>query len=90
MESVTRQVQVTQEHINAGCRNDGGNCPVALAFLATFPEFELYHVYERSVVVEYGGWQKSFDLPEEACEFIKNFDAQKDVDPFTFDLTVTV
>ena len=90
MESVTRQVQVEQRHIDAGCKLDASNCPLAHAFKDAFPEFDSFCVYGKSVDISYEGWTKCCLLPDSAGAFVTAYDAGKEVSPFTFDFTVTV
>lgn len=78
-------IDVTQDDIDCGCREDGENCPIAKAVerktgLAV-------NVTEREV--EFDHCDYSALLPEEAQQFVYEFDLdQRDVEPFSFTLEV--
>lgn len=96
--TVTRTVNVTPEDIAQGKRNSGTSCPVALAAFRVFPEVNMMYVYEDSLTAwnppvdrpQYCVDRTSFDFDDDITEFICEFDANKEVQPFSFDLTLSV
>lgn len=82
------EVQVQEKHISGGVRNCGDQCAIALA-LKEFPGVSDVAVYGDGVQVWFGEepankLMLSADLPEEAQDFINEFDAGDKVHPLKF------
>lgn len=90
MDRVTRKVEVTQIDIAGGCRLDSDNCPVQRALVRTFPEFDSVVVHEKDILLTYKGWSRSEYTPEAVEQWIRDFDHERPVEPFTFDFTVSI
>lgn len=73
------KVKVLRKHIRAGCPQSAVDCPIALALIDDYGEAE---VNEDNVKIR--GF--CFKLPRKARIFVERFDAEKDVDPFSFEL----
>lgn len=86
---MTIKILVTQKHINEGCKNDGSNCPIALALLDTCKLNYVYvdgGVLRGSLVGVYpGGPTVGAWTPKEARQFICDFDNGRPVEPFMFE-----
>lgn len=78
-------VNVTQQHIQKGTRNDCRRCPVALALNEQHPcenGWRVSWLYARRDPSVLGA-----KLPENAQRFVTKFDdGKRNVEPFTFDL----
>lgn len=91
MNLVTRKVEVTAEDIQKGVQLNCDACPVHRALSRVFPEFDKIVVHEQEALVEYQGWSRKVNFPEEAEKFIRAFDRNHEsVEPFSFDLGVYV
>jgi hypothetical protein len=84
-------IMVTQEDINAGAPSRCADCPVALAAKRAF--------YPRNVMVsstQLSVWnesRKAYDLlylPLEAQRFVRHFDGNAPVWPFSFSVEASV
>lgn len=89
-------VEVTQEDIDNGKRRNCSRCPIALALMRKFnldPSEDsldaasvgltiasIFPVMHRERKPQY------FNMPDEASEFIKDFDSKLPVKPFSFTL----
>jgi hypothetical protein len=78
-------INVTQEDIDSGHKGQCETCPIALAAMRVFKtrvlaEGQELHVYHNDI------WNLFF-LPEEATYFIKAFDHDKPVSPFSFEIS---
>lgn len=87
------KVQVTQDHINKGCRNDGGNCPVFLAMRdASIPvTWAFLTHWSMDALGPHTPWEKCHMFPGEAVQFIGDFDSRNGrakAKPFEFELDV--
>lgn len=80
-------IEVTQDHINKGCRKAIFDCPVAMAILDKFPQYPVIVMYNY---IEIGYYR--CPLPSEVRDFIATFDeyGPSHVKPFSFDLPVEV
>lgn len=82
------KIEVLQSDIDSGRPDDCGFCPVALA-IKRAANVKTIHVSLATVVIYF---TKSslcrIKLPAEANEFIDKFDAEKEVEPFSFDLEI--
>lgn len=95
---VTRTVNVTAEDIAKGKRNDCESCAVALAAQRTFPElYDVVAYYEDIRAFnppadrpQYAINRTQFLNPPEVYDFIKAIDAKEHVQPFSFELTLSV
>jgi hypothetical protein len=84
-------IEVTTDDIVNGKREKCRECPIALAFNRCMPE------YQASVGVDTGSFFNHEDrlvislafLPEVARDFVLNFDMQKDVKPFSFEIDLS-
>jgi hypothetical protein len=77
------KVEVKQEHIDKGVPSNGCECPIALALGEMFPDAQ--------VLVCDGRIEVGFEVaapPQEAKEFINDFDDGEPVAPFSFDLDI--
>ncbi|KKN06533.1 hypothetical protein LCGC14_1076170 [marine sediment metagenome] len=74
-------VNVTQDHIKRGIQDDMCSCPIALALL---PSMGGVTVAREYVATRDHG---EFDLPPEAQQFIRDFDAGWMVYPISFEMT---
>ena len=82
----TLTVGVTAEHIEQGIPTDPDHCPVALAL----EELNLCVLFVQPDEVHFvhRGTHHVSDLPLAAAEFIRNYDANIPVQPFSFELVV--
>lgn len=76
-------VRVVPSDIAAGIHGDCGNCPVARALSRTF----------QTPLVHVGGWgtfagELEIKLPEEAVDWIRDFDRGRPVHPIQFNVQV--
>lgn len=76
------KIEVTQEHIDSGIPAACNCCPIALAISEETGESvtvggEAVHFQGRSLI-----------LPREVSAFIHSFDADGEVEPFSFELDV--
>ena len=76
------KVEVTQEDINNGVRQDGDNCPIACALkrLVKSPEVE------DDIEFDLDGIRYVARIPDKASEFISKFDNAVNVLPFSFEI----
>lgn len=81
-------ITVTQKHIDEGLIADCSRCPVALAIREVFPYVD--EILIRSTDVWLGKGENLIvkELPIGVRFFIRNFDNDKDVKPFSFELTL--
>lgn len=81
-------IEVTQEHINKGERYVPTGCPIALAVRDALKNYtSAVAVGYQSIVVhnpETGEREYTFNLPADALAFLYEFDADREVAPFTF------
>jgi len=82
------KIQVTQEHIDRGKRGSCGSCPIALAGKAAFPDYQIEVGLTSMQFHDKLTFEHLFGiyLPEKASKFIDDFDAERRVTPFEFDL----
>jgi hypothetical protein len=82
-------VNVTRKNINeAGCSST--RCPVARAIRPLMRSDVYFYVYSTRCEVEdaSGNNQSSMSMPKEVRRFIKSFDNNEDVQPFTFQIDI--
>jgi hypothetical protein len=78
------RIDVTQDHIERGVRDDGSACAVALAFMAKgFTNVEVDH--EHAWMGFGGSVRQEYMIPKEVGDFIRHFDEGEEVLPITFD-----
>jgi len=78
-------ITVTQQHIDEGITQDCQECPVALAIATQFPPGTRVTVAHLSAVIRLKEKDAySLRLPESAIQFIRDFDYERPVSPFTF------
>ena len=89
------KVTVTQEDIDRGYRGNSKRCPIALAMKRLFPEKDVSVGPARATICDpytpervdpYESTRTRLFLPEEAVEFIADFDCKGLVEPFTFEI----
>ena len=95
---ITLRIQVTQEHIDCGVREDSNSCPIALAIKAQVPDVHTptVDVDQADISFYRGGVLYRYATPELAAEFVEMFDSddrgsawdcwEADVGPFEFEL----
>ncbi len=80
------KIQVTQEDINQGVRQECEKCPIALAVIrAIGPQAATMRISVDDAWVDIG--EESWCLPRSAARFVSDFDSGKAVTPFEFELT---
>ena len=79
------KIEVTQKDIDEGVQGECQLCPIALAFKR---KTKLKHVdVSGKYIVLYRRKSNNLhELPKEAQTFIKRFDGEKTVKPFSFEL----
>lgn len=77
----TKTITVTQQHIKMGVKHSFTKCPIALALKAQCAENRIL-VYRHYATVN----DAAVRLPLIATAFIQDFDHQRGVEPFTFDV----
>ena len=87
---MTLNVNVTQDCIDSGSTCDEATCPIALAIMTDYPEFDRIEVGAETVAFCIDGVHYMGELPIEAAGFISNFDDSNDVQPFVFQFDATV
>lgn len=75
------KIKVTQDDIDCGVRKVKSACPVALATKLHFSNADVIVDYDTLFI----GYEW-FTLPEEAKDFINNFDNGDEVEPFEFEV----
>ena len=80
-------VNVTEEHLNDALPTFG-SCPVALAIAKVLPDSAPIVNYSRTVKMKFGKFDRVGILPEEAIAFIRRYDNNEWVTPFTFTMEV--
>ena len=89
----TIHVEVTQEDIDRGERESCKNCPVARALwhaLEPMGRFDLVHAVGENFTLFPIGKPMWIDVPSpnSVKDFILAFDAEAEVEPFSFDLQI--
>jgi hypothetical protein len=79
-------IEVTQEDIDAGKREDCRNCPIALAVKRACPNWLNIAVSWQVEADTINGDPIEIQLPQEAEDFVGMFDDGMKVQPFTFTL----
>ena len=81
------KIEVTQKDIDEGVQGECTLCPIALAFKRS-SNFKRVYVNGKTIDVWYRGDQgiKTYKLPKKAQTFVKRFDRQEPVKPFSFKL----
>lgn len=83
MANITKEIQVTQEDIAKGVKENAECCPIALALNRAFPECDIADVSESAIVCfDDGSWAEYGS--DEIGSFISAFDAGDPVQPFNF------
>lgn len=92
------KIQVTQEDINKGISGNCTECPIALAVLRALPHFQMVrvghdmiHCWVFAEDKEKGRWHynagnRTYDIPREAQDFIRDYDRDRPVEPFEFEI----
>ena len=75
------RVQVTQDHIDNGCRGLMGSCPIALAVRELTGANNVL-VLDCGVIAD----GRDSGIPREAREFVRRFDNGEKVQPFDFEI----
>lgn len=81
------KIEVTQKDIDNGVQGECQLCPIALAIKST-SNFKRVYVNGKFIEVWHRGNQgiKTYELPKKAQTFVKRFDRQEPVKPFSFEL----
>jgi len=79
-------VSVTADHLTLGIPGDCGNCPVALAVEDAFPRAVGVSVGDLYISMRHEGRDELLIIPEDARALIADIDAERPVEPFTFEL----
>lgn len=83
------KINVTQKHIDNGCRHKCGSCPIALAIKDVVPYFYDIRVGTMAVSLD-SSWEEFFELPAYAKEFVHSFDSGDKVIPFSFEIDLPI
>jgi hypothetical protein len=78
-------ISVTHTHISRGHKAKSCSCPLALAIESSIPGFNAA-VAKYNVFLWKSKMKKTVALPSVAQEFVRNFDAGRQVVPFCFEL----
>ena len=78
------KIEVPQEHIDNGTKNEPCHCPIALSVNET-ANTETAVVSGEDFSCGEGDDFREYSLPQEARDFIKQFDDGELVHPFTFE-----
>ena len=81
------KVTVTAADIKLGCAGNGGNCPVARAIQRALKMPQI-HVTTTQVWKNYANGRTIAILPPTVQEWIRKFDVNEKVKPFSFYLEV--
>jgi hypothetical protein len=81
-------ITVTADHIAHGRPGSGRECAIALALWEAFPDAEDIGVGDFATVLVGDEPEMATLLPEQAREFVRDFDDGQPVEPFTFDLDI--
>ena len=89
MESMNKRqtISVSAQDIHDGTPEDVEACPIALALGAEFPGARIA-VDGTCLEVTFGGGGGYHEraLPRSAMNFVENFDAEREVEPFDFEI----
>jgi len=80
------RITVTQEHIDTGWRGRAYQCPVALAI---HEETGISFSVGCITAAIYSRRESKITLPQSAQDFIRDFDCQFPVGPFSFEFNFT-
>lgn len=83
------EIEVTQHHINTGCRRTSGHCPLALALRPHAHDrgYSSVHVTTQRITFHrYESIQRFISTPYHCTQFMYTYDTQgpRRVKPFTF------
>ena len=78
-------IEVTQEDIDGGYKGWACECPIALALNRAFNTIGSCATL-AGLYVTYKGIKKRFPVGIEICNFIREYDSNKPVKPFSFEL----
>ena len=82
-------VKVDEYHIKCASRGTSESCPIALALTPMLPAGRHASVgFGWFGVVEGGKQVESYDLPQNATDFIRDYDQRRKVEPIEFDVEV--
>ncbi len=81
------KITVEQRHIDAAVRPSCNRCPIALALNEQIPSEDGWIVNCLSVRRMWDH-EERIDLPGNAGEFVKEYDAGRPVEPFAFTITL--
>ena len=80
-------IHIDQDSIDNGALNSRNSCPISLAVLKAKPEVFDVDVGTRQLTMFLSETEElCFRLPEEALQFISDFDAGDPVEPISFRL----
>lgn len=78
-------VSVRQKHIDAGMRQMGQCCPIALAIREQYCIASVDIMVSRDRAYIHGGVYK---MPDSAIDFVRKFDDKQFVKPFVFSINL--
>ena len=80
------KIEVTQNDIDKGIQGECQLCPIARAIKRS-SNFKRVYVNTKYIeVLHYVTGVKTYELPKKAKTFVKRFDRQEPVKPFSFEL----
>lgn len=77
-------IEITQEDIKNGKKQNCWRCPIALALKRKFPAKNLW--VQEVFIEDKGSNNEEYDLPKDAICFISKFDNEETVLPFSFEI----
>jgi hypothetical protein len=83
---MTLTVRVEQRHIDDGERHSCTRCPIAQALNEQLPGDALWRV--SALGARRLDAYRPVDLPHTALRFVEDFDRERDVQPFSFTITL--
>lgn len=87
--NIFMKIEVKQEHIEKGKRQDACHCPVALAIKDTVKvKFVYVHLFEINLKKKWARKAVEITLSKKVEKFVKKFDDGKKVKPFSFELKI--
>ena len=83
-------VKVEEYHIKCASRGTSESCPIALALTPLLPAgqrasvgFGWFGIFEGSKLLD------TYELPQNATNFIRDFDNRRPVQPFEFEMEIS-
>jgi hypothetical protein len=82
------KILVTADDIENGLRNNCFQCPVALAIFRTLPTSRVKVTETRTSIWDMDGRVKVYYTPLTVSQFIRKYDHEQFVEPFSFELDI--